>query len=273
MNPEHPARAKTFRTLHARGRLLRLPNAWDAGSARLFEAAGAEAIATTSAGLAWSCGYPDGNALPGRVYVAAVAAIARVVSLPISADAEGGYSADPRAAAENVRALLDAGAVGINIEDGTDAPDRLCAKIEAVKTAAARAGGDLFVNARTDVYIKALVPPDRALDETLARGRRYRDAGADGLFVPRLADPAAIRTVVAEIDLPLNLLTQPGLPTIAELQALGVRRVSAGSSLTALAYGAARHAAASFLGEGTYDAMYERPVAYAEMNGLFAKGR
>ena len=137
MNPG--SQAKTFHELHAHGRLLRLPNAWDAGSARLFEAAGAEAIATTSAGLAWSCGWPDGDAIPPRVLAAAVAAIARVVAVPISTDAEGGYASDPNAVAANVARLLDAGAVGVNLEDGSDAPDRLCAKIEAVKGAAARA--------------------------------------------------------------------------------------------------------------------------------------
>jgi 2-methylisocitrate lyase-like PEP mutase family enzyme len=192
------------------------------------------------------------------------------VSVPISADAEGGYADDPRAVGETVAALADAGAVGINLEDGAGPPERLCAKIEAVKAAIARAGADLFVNARTDVYLQGLVPAERALAETLERGRRYREAGADGLFVPRLVEPGAIRTVAAEIDLPLNLLIGPGLAPPAELRALGVRRVSAGSALAASAYGFARRAAVAFLEEGRYDAMSETPVAYAEMNGLFA---
>lgn len=263
-------RAKTFRELHARGRLLRLPNAWDAGSARLFEAAGAEAIATTSAGLAWSCGWADGDALPPRVLASAVAAIARVVSVPITTDAEGGYSGDPRVVGETIAALVDAGAVGVNLEDGAGPPDLLCAKIEAAKRVATRSGVDLFVNARTDVYLKALFPPDRALEETLARGRRYRDAGADGLFVPLLVAPDAIRSVVDEIDLPLNLMIVPGLAPVAELQALGVRRVSAGSALTSIAYGAARATATAFLREGRYDAMGVPLIPYAEMNALFA---
>jgi 2-methylisocitrate lyase-like PEP mutase family enzyme len=260
--------AKTFRELHARDRLLRLPNAWDAGSARLFEANGAEAIATTSAGLAWSCGHPDGDALPVRVHAAAVAAIARVVSIPISADSEGGYSDDPRAVGRTIALLIDAGAVGINLEDGTGSADLLCAKIEAVRAEAERARVDLFVNARTDVFLKGLVPADRALDETLARGRRYRDAGADGFFVPRLVDPAAIRTVAAEIALPLNLLVGPGLPPIAELERLGVRRVSAGSGLASAAYGAALAAEKAFLGDGDYRGLVERTLPYGVMNEL-----
>lgn len=243
MTKAPPTDAKQFRELHARGGMLLLPNAWDAASARLFEAAGARAIATTSAGLAWAAGWPDGDALPPRALAAAVAALA------------------------------DAGAVGINLEDGSGPPERLCAKIEAVKSALERAGVDLFVNARTDVYLRGLVPPDRALAETLERGRRYRDAGADGYFVPRLTEPDAIRTVAAEIDLPLNLLVVPGLASPSELQKLGVRRVSAGSALAASAYGFARRAAVSFLDEGRYDAMSETTVAYAEMNGLLASAR
>jgi 2-methylisocitrate lyase-like PEP mutase family enzyme len=265
--------AARFRALHAKGELLLLPNAWDAGSARLFEAAGARAIATTSAGLAWSCGWPDGDALPPRALAAAVAAIARVISVPLSTDVEGGYADEPAAVGETVAALADAGVVGINLEDGAEAPERLCAKIEAVKRAAARNGADVFVNARTDVYLRGLVSCERALEETLARGRRYRDAGADGFFVPRLSERDAIRTVAAEIDLPLNLLVGPGLAPPAELQALGVRRVSAGSGLAAAAYGVARRAAVSFLERGDYAPMFETPVAYAEMNGLFAPPR
>jgi 2-methylisocitrate lyase-like PEP mutase family enzyme len=142
-----------------------------------------------------------------------------------------------------------------------------------VKSAVERVGVDLFVNARTDVYLRGLVSPERALAETLARGRRYRDAGADGLFVPRLVEPDAIRAVAAEIELPLNLLVGPGLPAPAELRALGVRRVSAGSALAASAYGFARRAAVSFLDEGRYDAMAETTVAYAEMNALLAQAR
>jgi 2-methylisocitrate lyase-like PEP mutase family enzyme len=265
--------ATRFRALHAKGELLLLPNAWDAGSARLFEAAGARAIATTSAGLAWSCGWPDGDALPARMLAEAVAAIARVVSVPISADVEGGYAEDAAAVGDTVAALAGAGVVGINLEDGSAAPEVLCAKIEAVKRAAARAGTDVFVNARTDVYLRGLVAPDRALDETLARGRRYRDAGADGFFVPRLSEREAIRTVASEIELPLNLLVGPGLAAPAELQSLGVRRVSAGSGLAAAAYGVARRAAVSFLERGDYAPMFETPVPYAEMNGLLARAR
>lgn len=267
---EHaPGSAQRFHELHARGRLLRLPNAWDAGSARLVESLGAEAIATTSAGVAWSCGWPDGDALPPRRLADVVASIARVVSVPISADAEGGYGDDAKAVAGHVAMLIDAGAVGVNLEDGGGAPEQLVAKIEAVGAAARHAGVELFVNARTDVYLRGLVPPERALDETLARGRRYRDAGASGLFVPYLSDAATIRSIVAEIDLPLNLLVVPGLPPIDELAALGVRRVSAGSGIASAAYATARRATECLLREGRYEAILERQIPYPELNALF----
>jgi len=260
--------AQTFRELHAPGRLLRIANAWDAGSARLIESCGATAIATTSAGLAWSRGYPDGDLLPVRVLVAAIEEIARVISVPLSADVEAGYAADPRAVGEMIAAVVGAGAVGVNLEDGADSPDLTCAKIEAAKTAATRAGVNLFVNARTDVYLRGLVPPERAVAESIERGRRYQAAGCDGFFVPKVADADAIRALVAATPLPLNVLVVPGLATVAELQSLGVRRVSAGSAIAQTAYGFARRAALEFLKDGSYGAMSETRADYGEMNAL-----
>jgi 2-methylisocitrate lyase-like PEP mutase family enzyme len=265
--------ATAFRQLHQPGQPLLLPNAWDAGSARLIESCGAAAIATTSAGLAWSRGYPDGDVVPPRVLAAAVADIARVLAVPLTVDIEGGYSADPRAVGDTVAAVVDAGGVGINIEDGGGSPDLLCAKIAAAKTAAARAGIDLFVNARTDVYLRALVPAERALAETVERAGRYREAGCDGVFVPALVDPDTIRSLVAAIALPLNVMVRPNLPPVAELRKLGVARVSAGSAIAQAAYGIARRGATQFLGEGRYDAMFETTAAYADMNALFSPPR
>src|SRR5271156_1438280 len=147
-----------FKNLHRGPAILLLPNAWDAISARLIESLGAKAIATTSAGLAWSCGYADGNVLPKAALADAIAAIARVIEVPLSADIEAGYSDDPKDVEALVARIIDAGAVGINIEDGAGDPPLLCAKIEAARRAAARASVDLYVNARTDVYLRKLVP-------------------------------------------------------------------------------------------------------------------
>ena len=265
--------AAAFRRLHAPGALLVLPNAWDAGSARVIEKCGAAAIATTSSGLAWSRGYADGNLLPPALLAAAVGEIVRVLSVPLTVDAEGGYSADPRTVGENVAAVAAAGAVGVNLEDAGTGPDLLCAKIEAAKTAAARAGVDLFVNARTDVYLRTLVPPERARAETIARAGRYRAAGCDGLFVPVLTDPDAIREIAAAVELPLNVMVLPQLPPVAELRALGVRRVSAGAAIAQAVHGLTRRAATELLREGRYDAMFDRPMTYGELNALFAPAR
>jgi len=261
-----------FRALHAPDAFLVLPNAWDAASARTIEECGAPASATSSAAVAWARGYPDGNALPPRVAAAAAAEIARVVRVPLSVDAEAGYSDEAQTAAENVRAFLDAGAVGINLEDGTGAPDLLCAKIEAVKRVAARAGVDLFVNARTDVYLKKLEPPERALEATLARAARYRAAGCDGGFVPLIKDAADIRAIVAAIaPLPLNALAIPGLAAAAELRALGVRRLSAGAGLATAALARVRRLADQFLRDGRSDPLFEERIDSAAMNASFRR--
>jgi len=260
-----------FRQLHAPGQLLVLPNAWDAASARLIEACGAAAIATTSAGLAWSRGYADGNHLPPRLLAAAIAEIARVLSVPLTVDAEGGYSADPREVGDTVAAVVDAGAVGVNLEDGNAPPDLLCAKIAAAKSAAARAGIDLFVNARTDVFLRRLVPPERAVAETVERARRYREAGCDGLFVPDALDARVIGDIAEAIEIPLNVMVRPALPPLAELKERGVRRVSAGAAIAGAAYGTAQRAARQLLDEGRYEAMFETAVGYGELNGLLSR--
>jgi 2-methylisocitrate lyase-like PEP mutase family enzyme len=265
-------RAGTFRRLHDPSHPLLLPNAWDAGSARLIESCGAVAIATTSAGLAWARGYPDGDALPPAVLAVAVAEIARVVSLPITVDIEGGYSTDPGEVGEAVAAVLGSGAVGINIEDGAAGPDLLEAKITAAREAASRLGVDLFINARTDVYLFELVPADRAAEESIRRAARYRAAGCDGVFVPGATNPDDIAIIAAAIGLPLNLLVRPSLPPVAELGRLGVARVSAGSSIAQAAYGTVHRATKQFLDEGRYDAMFESVVDYGQMNKLFSPG-
>lgn len=263
--------ADVFRALHAQGRLLLLANAWDAGSARLIEACGAPAIATTSAGVAWARGHADGHGLPTEKLLATVAEIARVVSVPLSVDAEGGYSDDPSQVGELARQLAESGAVGVNLEDGDAPPELLCEKIAAAKRGAARAGVDLFVNARTDVVLRGLVPPERAVDEIVRRAALYRAAGCDGIFAAKLVASDAVRTIAAAIaPLPLNLLVMPGLPPADELRALGVRRLSAGSTLAADALGRLRSLATSFLADGRSDPLFGAAIEYGTMNGLLA---
>lgn len=239
-----------LRALHAGQRILILPNAWDALSAALFAAAGAPAIATTSAGVAWACGYPDGDALPHADLLFALRAITRAAgALPVTADIESGYSDDPAGVAALALELRAIGIAGINLEDGDGPPAVLAAKIAAVKSALRRAGGDLFVNARADVYLRDLASGQDAVNETIARAALYARAGADAIFVPALATEAIARVADA-IALPLAVFAVPGLPPAKRLFELGVRRLSAGPGLTKLAYGIARQAAAAFARDG-----------------------
>jgi 2-methylisocitrate lyase-like PEP mutase family enzyme len=267
MKTEASARAATFHRLHQAGLLL-LPNAWDAGSARLIESLGAPAIATTSAAVAWAHGYADGDLLPIRILATTVAEIARVIRVPLSVDFEGGYSPEPATVGENVARLIEAGAVGINLEDGSGSPDLLCAKLEHVKRTAARLGVNLFVNARTDPYLRDLVPAERQLDETLQRAARYRAAGADGIFVPGVVDASTIATLAAAVKLPLNVLARAGLPAAPALAALGVRRLSAGSGIASAVYGKTAVLAAGFLRDGISASLTDGAMPYAAINAL-----
>lgn len=266
-----PGSAQTFRSLHHQSSVLRLPNAWDAGSARLFESLGATAIATTSAGVAWAQGYADGRVFPVDIAVSVAASIARLIKVPLSVDMENGYSDDPQTVAENVKRVLDIGAVGINIEDGSDAPELLVRKIEAIKNMAARNGLDVFINARTDVYLASLVPEHARVEETLKRGQKYREAGADGLFAAALVDVEQIQAVVAGIDLPINLLARQGLPAAEALAQLGVRRLSAGSTITQTLWGQAEQMARGFLQEGRSEAVTEGSLTYPQIQALFER--
>ena len=262
--------ADRFHALHRD--FLILPNAWDPGSARIIEAGGAAAIATTSSGLAWSCGYPDGNAIPVDVLAHAVAGIARVISVPLSVDIEGGYAGDAETVGKNVAVIIDSGGVGINIEDGTDPPDLMVAKIAAARRAGERAGVHLFINARTDVCLHALVARERMLAESIARAARYREAGADGIFVPGMTEPEALRAVAEAVaPLPLNAMVRPDLPPAAALRSLGVRRLSAGGAIAMSALSLTRKLAAEFLARGDSRALAANieGLTYPGLNALF----
>ncbi len=259
-----------FRSLHEGPGLLMLPNAWDAGSARLIESLGAKAIATTSAGLAWSRGYPDGNALPGAQLIAATRDIVRAIRVPLSVDIEAGYSHDGRAVARLAVNILNLGAVGINIEDGADPPELLCKKIDAVRQSAAHSGVDLFINARTDVYLRGIATGNAAVEAVIDRAARYRAAGCDGLFVPGLSDGGAMAAIAAAIKpMPLNIMAMPGLPPLEALEKHGVRRLSTGSAIAQAALSCTHRLAAGFLA-GASSEMFGAMEDYGAMNKLFA---
>jgi 2-methylisocitrate lyase-like PEP mutase family enzyme len=262
--------ATIFHQLHQGPGVLCLPNCWDAGSARLLESVGARAVATTSAGLAWSLGYPDGDALPVRELAAAVERIVRVIRIPLTVDMEAGYSDDPASVGESVAAVVDAGGIGINLEDGASSPELMAAKIEAARRAADRAGVDLFINARTDVYLRGLVPDAGKVAESLARAARWRDAGASGFFVPKVVEEAEIRAIAEGGEMPLNVLAWHGLPAAPRLAELGVRRLTSGSAIALAAWSRARTAGEAFVRDGDSAALLAGATPYAEANGLFA---
>ncbi|MFJ6636068.1 isocitrate lyase/phosphoenolpyruvate mutase family protein [Streptomyces sp. NPDC091376] len=260
-------KAQTFRALHVPGSPLILPNAWDAASARVVAEAGARAVATTSAGVAWSLGYGDGDHLGRDQALRAIARITAAVDAPVTADIERGYATDPAGVAETVRGVLAAGAVGINLEDTLRPVAEQAERIAAARRAADEAGIPLFINARIDTH--RLPPGDRAawLDETLARGRAYAEAGADGIFVLGTLDARTVETLVDSSPLPVNVLTGPGALPASELAGTGVARISAGSSIAEAAYGLVRRAAHELLSQGTTDTL-RGGFDYATLNTL-----
>lgn len=264
-------RARAFAALHVGPRLLILPNAWDAGSARIIESAGASAIATSSAAVAWAHGYPDGQFMPFDTLLASVREMTRVVKIPVSADIEAAYAQDAATAAATVARIVEAGAVGINIEDGNEPPDLLARKIENLKTAAHQAGVELWVNARIDTYLRKLVPAERAYDETVSRARLYREAGANSIFAPAVTDVATIEKLVKAVVLPLNLLAWPGLPDGATLHKLGVRRLSAGSGIGKVILNHTFALAKAFLADGRSEPFSEGQLGNPDINGMMRK--
>jgi 2-methylisocitrate lyase-like PEP mutase family enzyme len=256
-----------FLALHHAPAPLLIANAWDAASTALWQHAGAAAIGTSSAALAWACGYADGGALEREALLVKVREIVRVATVPVSIDLEDGYSDDPGAVAELVREIAQAGVVGINLEDGGGDPASMVAKIEAIRNAL----GDtpLFVNARTDVYLRGMASGGQAVAMTLDRLARYARAGASGVFVPGLSNLDDIAAVAAGTDLPLNVMTVPSLPPLPDLQRAGVRRVSAGPALFQHAYAAGLQATRAFLG-GDITRKLDRAMGYDALNALFA---
>jgi 2-methylisocitrate lyase-like PEP mutase family enzyme len=265
------AHAETFAKLHQGPELLILPNAWDAMSACTVAHAGAKAVATSSAAVAWALGFPDGEAVPADLVLSTIRSIARIVSLPVTADIEAAYAGDAAAAGAFAEKVIDAGTVGVNIEDATAPPALLCSKIEALQKTAVRKGVALWVNARVDVYLRNLAQGEGALSEVLKRAKLYAGAGANSIFVPGAADPDLIRTLAGEIKLPLNILAWPGVPDAATLTSLGVRRLSAGAGLAKATMNKAHEIAAAFLATGRSDLFAGGPLAQVNFNMLMKK--
>lgn len=266
-------KADRLRALHAGPKILVLCNVWDVASARIVEAAGFPAIATTSAGIANSLGFPDGQRIPREQMVDAVARVARAVDVPVSADLESGYGRTPEAAAETARAAVAAGAVGINLEDALGEreffdPQLQCERVRAACEAGRQAGVPLVVNARTDIYLAGAGSADEQFAQAVRRANAYREAGADCLFVPGVSDAAVIARLVREIRGPINILAGASTPPVSELERMGVRRVSVGSGPMRATLALTQRIARELAQSGSYASFTRDTISYDDANRL-----
>ena len=271
---EQQHKAEAFRALHHSADPLLLVNVWDIASACIVEQAGFPALATTSAGIAFAEGYPDGEQIHPDHMFARVAQIAQAVSVPVTADVEAGYGQTPEGAFRTAQSVISGGAVGMNFEDATGDPERPLAdlslqveRIRAIREAAAKFDVALVLNARTDVYLLQVGEASGRYDETVRRLSALRDAGADCVFAPGARDAETIGRLVRDLHCPLNILAVPGGPSVSELAALGVKRISLGSGPMRAAMGALRRLAEEVKTTGTWSAMEGAP-SHAEMNEL-----
>ena len=266
--------AESFRARHVRKPVLLLPNVWDGISTRLFVAAGFEAVATTSGGVAWALGYPDGEATPWGEVVAATARIVRAAGagVPVTADIEAGYGATPQAVAAHVAEIIGAGVVGINLEDG-HAPMRsledAAARIRASREAARAAAVPIVINARCDLYFMPHDDEATRFAETVVRSKAYLAAGADCLYPFGLRDPDTIARFVAAVGAPVNITGRAGMPDAAALERLGVARITIASAPTLVAMSAIRDLAADLHATGRFDRL-NVPLRHPDAQALFA---
>jgi 2-methylisocitrate lyase-like PEP mutase family enzyme len=265
-------KADAFRAMHRGSHILLLPNAWDAASARVFEQSGFAAIATTSAGIAFTLGYPDGQHVSRGEMLAVIRRIQVAVEVPVTADVEAGYGDRPEDAARTARDVIETGAVGMNLEDATGNPQRrlfdLSLQLERVKAVREAAREvPMVLNARTDVYLLQLDAPEKRYDAALRRLAAFRDAGADCVFVPGLGDAETIGRLVKDLQCPVNILAGPGFPAVPQLEKLGVARVSVGSGPMRATLGLVQRMAQELQSAGTYRAL-EGAIPYADVNRM-----
>jgi 2-methylisocitrate lyase-like PEP mutase family enzyme len=271
-------KAALLKNLHHGPKILVMANAWDVISARIVEEIGFPAVATTSAGIAAALGYPDGQRVSRDEMLDVVSRIARAVQVPVSADMESGYGATPEKMAETARALIEAGAVGLNLEDitGDDESSQVelglqLEKIIAIREASDAAGVPLVINARTDIYLMPIGPQETRFERTVERFRGYAKAGADCVFAPAVRDSETIAKLVKAVEAPLNTLLMSGAPNLNELEKLGVARASIGSGLMRASLGTARSVAKAMFERRDSEAIFAEAVPYAEVNHLLGR--
>jgi 2-methylisocitrate lyase-like PEP mutase family enzyme len=271
--------AEHFRQLHKTERPLVLANAWDAASAHMLAAAGAEAVATSSGAMSWAHGVQDGGHLHLRTVCTALREIVSVAGdLPVTADIESGYAQTPEGVRASVAAVIDAGVVGINIEDsgapaGSPAAPLytvadMAARIDAAREAAQDSGVRLFINLRTDVYLFGVGHEEGRYDDVITRARAYQAAGADGLFVPGLLDLGVLSRISQATDLPVNAMWLPGAPSPADLVNAGIARLSVGTALFQSTYTFAKRVTQQLISESTYLGL-DDALSFDDFNGAF----
>jgi 2-methylisocitrate lyase-like PEP mutase family enzyme len=266
-------KAEQFRKLHHGPRMLLLPNAWDVASARILEECGHPAIATSSAAVAFSLGYPDGQRISRDEMLEVCGRIARAVNIPVTADLEAAYGTTVKDVTETVKVAIDAGIIGMNFEDVTgddessfvDLPLQV-EKIRAIRETAKSLGVPFVLNARTDIYLMPIGPEATRFERTVERLRAYRDAGASCLFVPGLYDAETIAKLVKAVEAPLNILATPACPPMEELEKIGVARVSAGSGLMRAAMGVVQRVAKEMLEQRSFKTMFAGATPYIDLN-------
>ncbi len=269
------SKAVQFREMHHGPSILVLPNAWDVASARIFEQAGFRAVATTSSGVAASLGYPDEQRISRDMLIEVVERITRVVECPITVDIEAGYGDTMEEVLETIKAVIAAGAIGINIEDSTKGQVKSLVDVsfqvgllKAIQETALSMDVPLVVNARIDVFLLAIGDPARRFEEAVQRSKAYRQAGADCVFPIGLSDTHTIADLVQASNGPINILAGSTTPSIAELARLGVARISFGSGMMRATLARLRHIARELLEHSTCTSMIDEMLSGAEFRAL-----
>jgi 2-methylisocitrate lyase-like PEP mutase family enzyme len=270
------AKAERFRALHQGNNLLVLPNIWDVLGAALLEDLGYPAVATASAAVALTNGYDDGEQIPLSDVLLKLAAIVKQVNLPVTADLESGYAANEDELAETIIKLLDAGVIGINLEDFDRSKGMLftreeqCRRIKAVRAAAQSKHIHLFINARTDVYLRgnSLTTPQEKFQETISRASAYLDAGADCIFPPALTESNELEQLVKRLQCPINVLAMPGVADPKTLQSIGIARVSLGPGFLKIAIKAMRDLAIKLKNQEGWEEVLANPVSTKDLKRL-----
>jgi 2-methylisocitrate lyase-like PEP mutase family enzyme len=261
------AKAEMFLKFHQDKEILVLLNSWDIGSSKLIEACGYKAIATTSMGIAASLGYPDCQVITMSEMIDVITGIVNAVQVPVTVDIEAGYGNNLNEIIDSVKKIIATGIVGINIEDSIDLNPVLidemefCQRISAIRALSDSLGFHLVINARTDSFYTSSGSPLEKLSESIKRGNKFRDAGADCIFVQPVWDKETISTLVKEINAPINILSNPGIggvpPSVRELQDLGVARLSLGSGLMKATLALIKKVADELSEKGTYNILLD----------------